>query len=447
MRFHPCLLFLFLFFSSLSPGGEPLPTWLAEQLSDPTVIAKPGVYALKDSRLLGVGQGKVHESLRDTRGQRTALNSAEHDAKQRIAQYIHPEIFKKYKTVAVEIGHVARVFERPPTPGNSLAYVGLVADPADVTVVPVLDASVILGAEKVVVAPEMFGYLEDPLLQMGGGRIFSRDAGWIVVGVGVAPLFGDDSVAERDAMKRARLEAGKAIAEAVFGSSFEVLEQEAESQIERDGIINMRQWASRRTRESIEGELQHAEEVGHWLTDDNHVAVVIAVSNQPLNASMQFGVSQTGDIPEMPEYPDWEVTPQWEYVLFSRPRLLKGGAIIYPDPDGIWAVGVGAAKLTGNPAHDQMNAPRAAEMDARRNIIKYLSGFSTQSNTEEIEEVAVIFAENGLKSSSVVESLQKTTREKASGLVRGLRKVGSWKSMDRKLLYQVLIVELKELNS
>lgn len=440
------LLILALLYSSPLLGGEYPPAWLKEQLPNISALTTPGVYKLKDSRLFIVGQGKAPKSLRDNRTRRFALDSAEQDAKQRVAKHLAPEIFKKYKNVSVSMRYVLRVFEQHPTSDNPMAYVGIVVNPGDVSVNPLPDISVILDAERAVVPAEMLQYLEDPLLQLGGGKIYSRNDGWIVVGVGVASLFGNDSVAERDAMKRARLEAGKAIAETIFGGNFDVMEQESESALEKNGVAAIREWASKRTRENIEGELKRVEEVGHWRTTDGHMAVVVAVSNMPINIAAHYTASQFDEDVSVPDYPDWEVEPVWEYVLLSQPRLLKGGAILFPDSGVIWIVGVGAAKLTGNMANDQINAPRAAMMDAQRNITRYLQGFATKSNTEAIEEVTVIFFEDGLDASSIVESLQKLTQEKTSGMVRGMQKTGSWKSSDRKLLYHIYVVQFREID-
>lgn len=234
----------------------------------------------------------------------------------------------------------------------------------------------------------------------------------------------------------------KTMTETIFGSNFDVMEKEAESQIERDGIVQMRQWSSKRTRESIAGTLQQVAEVGHWVTDDDHVAVVMAVSNLPLESSLVVTIPPADADLKIPDYPDWNVEPDWEYVLLTHPRLLKGGAILYPDSGEWWVIGVGAAKLTGNQANDQINAPRAAEMDARRNIIKYLVGFSSKSNTDSLEELQTVINDSGMESSTLIESLNKMTQERANGFIRNMRRVGLWKSEDRKLLYQVYVIDI-----
>lgn len=442
MYFRIWLFLIILSVASPIYAGETIPGWLGEQLPDRSVLVKPGVYTLKNGKLLGVGQGTLNTSLRGSQGSRMALDSAEYDAKQRVARHLFPDDFSKYKTISVEMRHSQRVFEQTATNTNKIAYVAIVVDADDVSAKPLLDASVILDVKKVVVPQGMFSYLEDPLLQLGGGKIFSYKNGWLAVGIGLAPLFGKGSVAERDAMKRARLEAGKALTDTIFGSDFSVMEQEAESQIERDGIVQVWQWSNRRTRESIEGTLKQAAEVGYWFTDDDHIAIVVAVSNLPLDPSLVSNTLQSDGDLDIPDYPDWDVEPDWEYALFSHPRLLKGGAILYHDSGEWWAVGVGAAKLTGNPANDQMNAPRAAQLDAQRNIIKYLVGFSSKSNSESVEEIMIIMAGNGAESSSILESLQKITNERANGFIRNMRKGGSWKSLDKKLLYQVHAVNV-----
>lgn len=423
-------------------AGEAIPVWLEAQLPDRSVLQHPGVYPLKDGKLLGVGVGTAAKSMRESHAIRFSLQKAERDATYRIAKYLYPDEFSRHKTVAVDIRRRYRVFESSASEPERESHVAVVVDAGDVSVRPMLDASVIVDASRTNLPAEMFYYLRDPLVQLGGGHIDSFGEGWIAVAVGVAPLLGEDSPAERDAFKRARAEAGKALAETIFGSHFQVQEEGGESQSGRNGNAAFREWTQRTTREQIEGHLHHAVEAGYWHTDDGHVAVVLAVSDSPLDSLMSSLPFQDDAQMDIPDYPDWDVEPQWEFVLLSYPRLLNGGALVYPEPPGIYAVGIGVANLVGNPANDQINAPKAAEIDARRQIIKYLSGFSTQSDTKTTEEIEVIFAENGMESSSAIERLRKTTRENTAGIIRGLRKVGSWKSMDGKLLYQMHVVKI-----
>lgn len=407
------------------------------------IPSEPGVYPQPDGKLLGVGAGKLHSSLRATHAARAALNAAERDAKRRIARYLFPNEFADGKSIVIDIRGSVRVQEMP-AGNNTPALVAILAAPAGVSVRSQADASVIVDARQVAVAPAMFSWLTDPLLQLGGARIYEYRDGWLAVAVGQAPLSGGDSIAERNALKAARVEAGKNLADVIFGSTLNVLEDEAESVQERNGIASMRQWTRSVTRETIEGKMNHAVEAGHWFTNDDYAAVVLVVSQPQLEPEFLAGYHDNSSDNEqtIPEYPDWDVEPEWEFVLLDCPRLLRGGAVLYPQPDGLWAVGVGAGKLSGNVATDRINAPRAAEMDARGNIIKYLTGFSTASKTEDVRELEIILDQNGLESSSVIESLQKVTREQTTGRIHDLRRVGSWKSLDGKLLYQIHIVNL-----
>lgn len=430
------LVFLLLLSVRVCIGGE-APKWVLDQIVDGSVLYTPGAYPLDNGKILGVGRGRLHDSLRDKRAAGLALDTAEHDAKRHIARHLFPEVFKNHDQVSFEFRHVNRIYEKPASPDDQYTYVGVVANKEDVIRVPLADASVIQDATKVAVAPDMLAYLEDPLLQLGGGRIFSYKNGWLVVGVGVAPLFGTDSVAERDAIKRARIDAEKNVTETVFGSDFEVLEREAETASERDGIVNIRQWIQKGTRESVEGELKQVKEVGHWFTIDDHVALVVAISNPSLDQSFIVVQPEIADDAEIPEYPEWDVEPYWEQVLLTHRHLLQGGAILHSGSSGIWIVGVGGARLNGNPANDQINAPRAAEIDARRNITKYLTGFALKSRVEAIEEITIAISGNDAKSTVIADTIQKLTREKVAGMVVSMRKGGSWKSIDGKLLFQV----------
>ena len=417
---------------------DSLPDNIRKQLPDISILSKPGVYTLNSGDVIGVGQGKISSAMRESQAVRHAMDSAERDAKQKIAKHLFPEQFKKYSSVSITMSHSRRVFED--SDGQN-AYVAILVNAGDVSVFPQVAAEVILDSRNISLDQAYLSFLEDPLLQIGGGRVYAYKDGWLAIGVGLAPLIGSGSVAERDALRLAKLEAGKVLAESIFGSYVESLENTAQEQIERDGLIRMREWTSRRTRESIEGELRKASEIGYWLTNDDHVAVAMAISSVPLSVT---AISNGSTSNVIPEYPDWEVEPPWEYVLLDNPRLLKGGVILYPEGTDMYAVAVGTAKLSGNVNNDRINAPRVAEMDARRQIIKYLVGFSVKGKTEAREEIELVMSENGFESSKVIESLSKMGQEKASGMVRGMQKTGSWKSEDRSLLFQVHIVKVMD---
>lgn len=438
------ILFPLLLCSGFSFAGEEMPAWLEEQLQEGGGPLRPGVYVLKDSHLLGVGEGRLHATHRGRRSLRFALLAAERDAKRRIARHLHPEIFDRYRNVSVKMRRATRVHEETGRSEGSAVLVAVLVDPANVAVTPLPSPEVILDARRVEVAPEMLPYLKDPLLQLGGGRIFSSGEGWLVVAVGLAPLFGEDATAERDALKRARVAAGKAIAETVYGSNFDVLEQEVETRCERDGVARFRRWSKTSTREQIEGHLQRAAEFGHWRTNDGHIAVVLAVTDSlaGLDAPETLVIDQEGTAPLYP--PDWDMEPQWENVFLEHPRLLEGGAIIYPSSGGLWGICVGAAPLTGDAVNDKTHAPHLAELDAGRSIVKYLLGFSSESVTLFNEEIESIMAERGVNATPlIIESLKSMTQEAATGLVRGLHPVGSWTSEDGQKLYRVFVVDAR----
>lgn len=438
MRTRLLLLVTLFFGCACTQAAESIPDWLAAQLPDKTVLKKPGVHPLSNGDLLGVGQGSAHESLRDIQASRVALDMAERDAKLRIAKYLYPEMFARHKNVAIDITHLFRVFEQRANTAGAKAFVAIVVNSGDVSARPVLDDSVILDAKRVYLSPEALAYLQDPILQLGGGRIFTHKDGWIAVGVGVSPIFGGDSLAERDAMKRARMEAGEELAETIFGGRFELLEEEAETREEHNGIARMREWSSKTTRENVEGELRRAVELGYWFTNDEHVAVALAVSDLPLD----YLSVRPADPAEEVDYLDWNVEKSWEYPLLNRPGLLRGGAVLVFEANALWVVGVGAGKLNEDPKNNRIDAPRSAELDAKRNIIKYLVGFSSNSETVEIEEVVLEMNEHGVDSSSIIGSLRRNLGENAAGVVKNMRVLGSWKAADGKLLYQAYAIRL-----
>ena len=435
-RFYLPLLFIISMYPAFS--GDSLPKHIREQMPDISILSQPGVYTFDDGDLIGVGQGKIPSSMRNSQAIRYAMDSAEQESKQRIAKHLFPDQFKKYSSLSITMTQSRRVYEDN---NGQNAYVAILVNAKDVSVSPQVASEVILDSHTVNLDQAFLSYLEDPMLQIGGGKIYAYKDGWIAIGVGLVPLIGKDSVAERDALRLAKIEAGKALAESIFGSYFESFEDASVEQIEQDGIVRIREWSSKRTRESIEGELRKAVEIGYWFTDDSHVAVAMAVSSLPLSVNIASPAINSNAIPN---YPDWEVASPWEFVILDNPRLLKGGVILYPEGTDVYVVAVGTAKLSGNSENDRINAPRVAEMDARRQIVKYLIGFSVKGKIDARDEIEIVMSENGFESSRVIESLNKIGQEKASGLVRGMQKSGSWKSEDGKLLFQVHTVKIMD---
>ena len=170
-----CLWAIVLILSSFSiQAGESIPAWVEEQLTDRTILHTPGVYPLKDGFLLGVGLGESNSSMRESSSIRHSLQKAERDATYRIARHLYPDDFARHKTVSVDVRHKYRIFELPAQSPRQSSYVAVVVNTEDVFIRPLLDASVIVNANKVILPPEMCFYLQDPLLQLGGGRIAAR---------------------------------------------------------------------------------------------------------------------------------------------------------------------------------------------------------------------------------------------------------------------------------
>lgn len=425
----------------LSAFSGDIPDWLLRQLPDRSVLTTPGAYPLADDKILGVGEGKISEGLRDERALRLATERAALDAKRRIALFLFPDEFKKYRRIDVVIAYAQTVLTSHA--GQPDVTVCLVADANGVALRPSLGLDVIIDAHDIQVAPEVLPYLaEYPVLQDGGARIFSHDDGWFALAVGLAALpTGADARARHEGSKIARAAAGRELSELIFGNHIEVLEVEAESVIEAEGIARAKEWLRKETRETVQGMLHQAEQVGAWLTDDGHIAVVLAVGTAPPGLRDAVPMYEDGD---SPEHPDINIAADWEGAFRSHPGILKGGAALYNRDDGTYALAIGVSALSGNPALDMIRAPRAAEIDARRQIVRYLEGFSLLSKIEAIEEMELTAANNGgLDEVNQVESLQKRTRERSVGKSDPMLKVGDWRSKDGKVLYAAFVMSLE----
>ena len=248
---------------------------------------------------------------------------------------------------------------------------------------------------------------------------------------------GAESASRRDARKIARVNAVKELSETVFGAWMEVVEADGTDYREAGESARFREWSAKLTREQVSGEFAGVEDAGSWLTADGELAMVSVLAKPAL-------IWENAGSPAEVEIKDLEMEPEWEEAFRDRPQWWLGGAGVAKVGGGGAAVAVGAAKLKGEPLYDRMHAPMAAELDAKRNFLKFFAGFRSNTVATDLESITETFAD-GEESTRIVDLFRKISEEKAGGVVKNMVRVGSWKSEDGKILYLAFTLGLDDL--
>ena len=429
------ILFLSLFAAFTRAGEMPPKKWAADLVRDADVFGKPGVYTLGQDKLLIVAEGRVTGSLGEARAIRLARTLAESDFRRRLAGHLFPG---ERGVVALEIAGREVVSEKHVNGAKeNRIYLGIAVDPTQVRRIRKTAAMVFAECRDLRLHPQVMEEMAAlPTLLDGGGHIFESLDGWLAVGVGYAEIKAPgDSIARRDARKIARVNAAKELSEVVFGAWMQVMEADGAEYAETGAGGHFLDWSIKHTRETGAGEFSGMEEAGSWTTDDGELAMVVTLSDPRLVwDEADAGMAE-------PEVIEVEMEAEWREAFHRRPQWWSGGAGIAVMEGKAMAVAVGAAKLKGDAAYDRIQAPMAAEMDARRNFLKYFAGFSTKTVTDDVEAIREAFSDSG-EATEVLDSLRKTSAERAAGAVRTMQKAGEWKSGDGKILYTAFMVDL-----
>ncbi|WP_027187760.1 hypothetical protein [Desulfovibrio cuneatus] len=421
--------------------AAPPPAWLLQEVANPASLHTPGVYPLSQGRVLAVGAGRITSKLREDTAQRLARSMAERDAKARLARALFSKQIQAEapRQFTVQLHGAQTVFAEPSPVTAGTMVAGLVVPRGNVTLIPLP----LHMAREVRVAPiveQLFA--SDPVLEEGGGRVFPQEQGFIALGVGFAALpEAPGAKAEQATRTVATLAARAALTEAVFG--VEVLAEQKTIDIVAQGPegIVLRQWAKSKSKEEVAGAFKAAQQAGEWKTDDGHLAVVVLVAHPPLPLEEQgdFGTAAQDIQHRFISLPDMAVEDAWQEAYAARPWLWGGGANLYEADGKVFLLVVAAAPLQGNAAQDATTTPLVAETKARAAAVRYLAGITVKASTLEVEESLL----QGVEMTETMQtSLHKLVRESAQGVVQGLRKVGSWKSEDGKLLYYATVVPL-----
>ena len=423
----------FLLSGFLAAGEMSPPKNIADKVANEKAFTTPGVYPLGADSLLVVGEGRVTKSLRETRALRLAQMLAERDALRRLGAHLHPDA---PRLARLDVSGRQAVSEKHVDGGESRVYMGFVVSPSRVKLIMPAAAQVFAEFREVKVHPAvMEAMAKAPLLADGGGRVFETEEGWLAIGVGYAAIDkGGNSQDERQARKIARVNAAKELSEAVFGAWMQVVEKDGSAHMAGMDGERFREWSVKLTREQVTGELANVEEAGSWLTDDGELAVVSVLARPAL-------IWDDDGSDEEQTVADLEMDDDWREAFRRRPQWWHGGAGVARIDGALMAVAVGGAKLKGEPLYDRTRAPMAAELDARRNFLKYFSGFTSDTVTTDVEELMEEFAGDA-KSARAVELFRKTAREDSGGLVKTMRKVASWKSGDGATLFSAYAITM-----
>lgn len=424
-----------------STHAAPPPAWLLQEVANPASLHTPGVYPLSHGRVLAVGAGRISSKLREDTAQRLARSMAERDAKARLARALFDKQIQAEapRQFTVQLHGAQPVFAEPSSVTAGTMVAGLVVPRENVTLVPMP----LQMAREVRVAPVVEQILaSDPVLEDGGGRVFPQEQGFIALGVGFAALPEAPSAkAEQATRTVATLAARAALTEAVFG--VEVLAEQKTIDIVAQGPegIVLRQWAKSKSKEEVAGAFKAAQQAGEWKTDDGHLAVVVLVAHPPVPLEGQSAIENAAHDKQSAflSLPAIAVEDAWQEAFAARPWLWGGGANLYEAQGKVFLLVVAAAPLQGNSTQDATTTPLVAETKARAAAVRYLSGITLEASTLEVEESLLQGVE---MTESMQTSLRKLVGESTQGVVQGLRKVGTWKSIDGKLLYYAAVVPL-----
>lgn len=406
-------------------AAEELPQGVSESM-----LRTPGVYPLADGSVLAVGRGEVSEAvgkdIGPARAAQLARLRAEADARLRAARHLRPEAFKEESRWSVRV-RGARTLRQQTLPGNPSALIAAVLlRPGEVSLLP---PGPLGDCYDVRIAPVVEKLLEEqPRLVRGGGAVFPLGEGWGAIGVGYAPLGGNDARAGT----AARAAALEAIGEAVFGSVLRSRDEQAEIVAQGPGGDRLREWARSTVLGEMRGVLNAAQTAGEWKTDTGLVGVVVVASRPPL----VLGEAEAGRVLHR-----LRMDEGWEKPFRQKDWILDGGAALYlPAEAAPCLLIVERSRLSGNPAKDRMQLPLLLETRARSAATKYLHGLTTESRMLDTQEGE--FDTAGKDAPRLKSAFEHIVKEGALGVVSGLRKVGEWQSEDGGFLHHAFVVPL-----
>lgn len=418
----------FLLWSSPMVAMAELPAGVTQRM-----LTSPGVYKLPQGDVLAVGAGKITAQLSAARAKRLAGRLAERDARTRLGHFLFPEAGNNF-SISMK---GAQVVQCAPAPDNAaLMLAALLVKPT--TVQRLAERDPLEDYFDVRAAPIVRKLLHKaPQLADGGGMIFDHDGGWSVLAVGYAALPDmPDADAMRKAATIARMEAGKALTEAVYGSTVVVKGQEKQIVAQGPGATRLQEWATSQVDEQVTGVFSRAEMVAQWESEDNHVAVALLVSRPEI----AIPPLELDAIPARPLH-RLTMAPEWQARLLTRPWILSGGAALCPEKTNGWLLVVERATLKGDPVADRMQTPLLLETRARAQAAKYLEGVIADHKATDTDSLHITYDAGETVLARQIS--EKQLREGTLGMVQQMVKVGEWYSEDGKELFMAFAVSVQ----
>lgn len=398
----------------------------------------PGVYPAGDgNRLLVVGVGKITRQLQRPRAERLAVALAGRDARIRLARHLFPQEMDRGPT-SLSLSGIRVLHQRVLPSDPWKMQVVLTVDPGEVHLAPYDPLQEYYEVNAAPFVAELLG--EAPLLAEGGGRVFARENGWMVLGIGHAPLPDDPGwSAERAARTVARVQAEKALAAAVFGAEVTVTGQQREIVAEGPGGAALKEWAATRFSEEVHGALSHVLPAGEWKTLDGRLGVAVVAGSPTPEPFLQGEGAPEAEAARTPP-PHFSVEADWREVILSRPWLFQGGLALYEREQSLWLLIAEGAPLSGKPSDDRLRLPVIIEAKARTGAVRFLSGATITGSDTESEQRLYDGVSNKEETSVIV---AKIARENILGAVSGMKKIGEWTSEDGAIRYCLYEVRLQ----
>lgn len=402
-----------------------------------SVDSEPGVYRMDDGTLTAVGKARISSSLSGARAERAAEMRAELDAKRRLGEYLFASEVAKLKKYSISVQGARRLGKRISNDGSEL-FIAITAEPSRVAIAPYNPLDDCYDVRAAPLVGELL--MLHPPLADGGGMVFDRDSGWVAIGVGFAALLpdaGEDAL--REARAVARLDAGRALSETVFGSQVSTRAQSGEIVATGSGGDKLREWAKNTVTEQVEGAFKNAQLAGEWKTDDAHlgVAIIVGRPEPDLGTGKADNPEDAGVFTahrlDMPE--------EWQKVCARLPWIMEGGAAVIQNSNEFLLIVIESGKLQNNPVYDRTQLPVLVETKARTRAVRYLSGFSSSNTVLDSEEYNF---DSATDSALATDVLHKVARENSTGVVAGLRKIGTWQSADEGTAFTAFAVPLPQ---
>lgn len=142
------------------------------------------------------------------------------------------------------------------------------------------------------------------------------------------------------------------------------------------------------------------------------------------------------DAGEPPRFRDVRIEKAFAPFLLANPVLMEvAGAKVLRLPSGNHLViGIGAVALKDGSPRDRLRAERVGFNKALASVVAEKEGVLV-ARVERLEERTIIVIERGKERARSVSTLLQITKAEVSGIAKGMRTVGRWRSADGQVCY------------